>query len=119
MRSDKQFFEFLRRGGGRYALIALLGVVLLLLCGVGIEPTADATVQTEEERICEMCSLLDGVGECRVMLSRDGERVVAVTVLCDGADSVATRARITDMLSSFYGIGANRISVLKITDKKV
>lgn len=107
----------MRRGAGKYLLVALLGVALLLLCRA--ELTAQKPEQSEDEMISEMCALVDGVGNCRVMISREEERVVAVTVLCEGADSVAVRARITDMLSSFFGIGANRISVLKIADKKV
>lgn len=69
-----------------------------------------------EARLADMCSEIDGVGECRVMItySEDGESVYAVAVLCDGGDSVAVRERITELMVSLFGIGSNRISVLKI-----
>ncbi len=120
LRSENGFIDFMRRGGAKYALLLLvLGLALLLLCGGVGESESVATEPDEEARISEMCSLTEGVGECRVMLTYDGQgRVCSVAVLCEGADSVEVRRRITDMLSSLYGIGSNRISVLKITDKK-
>ena len=96
----------------------LIGVLLLIVCA-GFDVEKEETVD-EEVRIAEMCSMTEGVGECRVMLTYDSEgRVTAVAVLCEGADRAEVRRRITDMLTSLYGIGTNRISVLKISDKKV
>ena len=95
-----------------------IGVLLLIVCA-GFDGEKEETVD-EEVRIAEMCSMTEGVGECRVMLTYDSEgRVTAVAVLCEGADRAEVRRRITDMLTSLYGIGTNRISVLKISDKKV
>ena len=120
MRSEKGFFDFVRRGGLKYALPMLfIGVLLLVVCTGFDGEKAEETVD-EEARIAEMCSMTEGVGECRVMLTLDPDgRVTAVAVLCEGADRAEVRRRITDMLTSLYGIGTNRISVLKISDKKV
>ena len=119
MRSENGFVDFVRRGGLKYALPMLfIGVLLLIVCA-GFDVEKEETVD-EEVRIAEMCSMTEGVGECRVMLTYDSEgRVTAVAVLCEGADRAEVRRRITDMLTSLYGIGTNRISVLKISDKKV
>ncbi|MBO7197060.1 MAG: hypothetical protein J6V80_07065, partial [Clostridia bacterium] len=66
----------------------------------------------------QMCSLIEGVGECRVMITYDPdsreERVYAVLVLCEGADSASVRERITSSLSSVYGIGSHRIEIQKL-----
>ena len=63
-----------------------------------------------------MCSMTEGVGECRVMItySADGKSVYGVAVLCEGAESPEVRANVTELLASLFGIGANRISILKI-----
>ena len=112
--------DFVRGGGLKYALpILLVGVLLLIACA-SFDGEDMAEAMDEETRIAEMCAMTDGVGECRVMLTFDTDgRVTAVAVLCEGADRAEVRRSITDMLTSLYGIGSNRISVLKISDKKV
>ena len=47
--------------------------------------------------------------------NEDGD-VFGVIILCEGAESVTVRERLSDLLSSLYGIGANRISILKIRE---
>ena len=106
----------------KYALpILIIGVLLLIVCsGLGNGGAEATDAPDEEARIAELCAMTEGVGECRVMLTYDDVgRVSAAAVLCEGADRAEVRRRITDMLTSLYGIGSNRISVLKISDKKV
>lgn len=90
------------------ALLLLLGVILMLI------PTGSAEgARDEEARACEMCSAVAGVGRCSVMLGiKDGE-VVSAAVLCDGADSPSVESQIKELISSLYGIGYNRIAVIK------
>ena len=120
MRSENGFVDFVRGGGLKYALpILMIGILLLIVC-TSLDGEKVTETDDDEARISEMCSMTEGVGECRVMLTYDSEgRVTAVAVLCEGADRAEVRRRITDMLTSLYGIGTNRISVLKISDKKV
>lgn len=120
MKSDKSFAEFLRSGNRKslWALIFLFGVILIILGGVfssdGEENLGEAGL---EEQIAEICSATEGVGECRVMItySEGKDEVYAVAVLCEGAESTATRAKIVELVGSLFGIGANRITVLKIS----
>lgn len=89
---------------------ALVGVLLLLgTASLGSLPKEESGASEIEQ----LCSSIEGVGECRVMLSyaQDGRTVVAVAVVCDGGDSVTVRHRLTELLSSFYGIGYHRISI--------
>ncbi len=115
--SQNSFREFLSEKKNIW-LIALLalGLALILLSGLG---SADGKVETAgtEQRAAEMCSLMEGVGECRVMMTfypEDDSRVYAVLVLCDGADSLAVRDRITSLFCSLYGIGAHRVEIQKL-----
>ena len=70
-----------------------------------------------ETKVSQMCSSTDGVGNSRVMITykEDGE-VYAVAVLCEGADSIAVREKITGLVCSLFGIGAHRVSILKISE---
>lgn len=93
-------------------LIALALGLLLLFAGGRDDSTPYAAEEGLEERIGVACSTVEGVGECSVYIyfstddSRDkAERVESVIVVCEGADSVNVRLRLTEMLSSFFGIG--------------
>ena len=98
----------------------------MLLIGLSMIPadSADAERDEVEEKLKEMCSSLDGVGSCRVMVTyrvsekRYGQseerRVESVAVICKGADKVGVRAELTEMLSALFGIGTNRIHISKM-----
>jgi hypothetical protein len=64
-----------------------------------------------------MCSLIEGVGECRVMMTYrpDDEGVYAVLVLCDGGESVSVREKITSLFCSLYGIGSHRVEIQRLS----
>lgn len=101
-----------RRATAIIIAAVLLGLLLLLLPSLGTSGGADA----DSCDIEELCSSIDGVGECKILLSysEDGEDVVAVAVICEGGDRLEIRHRLTELLSSLYGIGYNRISVEKL-----
>ncbi len=94
-------------------LCAVLGVLLL---GVGRNDSSQSGTGTLEEETAALCSAVAGVGECRVMITyTDDERVYAVAVLCEGAESPSVRESVVSLASSLFGIGTNRISVLKLS----
>lgn len=116
LKSDSNLIEQLKANKSSLWLIGLLalGVVFILL-GSGVE-VAQPTVD-EESRVSEMCSLMDGVGECRVMMTYspdDDSRVYAVLVLCEGADSITVREKITSLFCSLYGIGSHRVEIQRL-----
>ena len=119
LKSDKSFFDFLRtqRGLWRVAIVLALGLLLILLSG-GLRSCSTDTMHSEvgiEERTAEACSSIDSVGRCRVMITYGEEGdVFAVAVLCEGAENDRVRADVVRLCTSLFGIGANRVSVLKI-----
>ncbi len=64
-----------------------------------------------------MCSMIDGVGECRVMINYGDNEVTAVLILCEGAESVKVRRDLTEAVCSFYGIGANRVEIFSLNEE--
>lgn len=119
LKSDKSFFAFLQKGGAARILPLLLVGILLFLVGSGFfskseEAEAPATL-SEEERLAEAIADVEGVGRCKVMTTEGaGGEIVAAVVLCDGADSPTVRLRLTELISSLYGIRSSRIAILKM-----
>lgn len=117
LKSVGEIREFLFGEGNRIWLVGLmlLGLILIL---IGNEQTGEknAVTQTEEMRATEMCAMMDGVGDCRVMMTYrpDSDEVYAVLVLCDGAESVSVRERIISLFTSLYGIGSHRVEIEKL-----
>ena len=118
---DKGFFKYVkeRKDVTKVVLVIALGLILLFL-GRGSDSVEMDGYGDTEERLAQVCSSVEGVGECEVMLyyspadSRTGEeKIESIIVICDGADSSTVRLRLTEMLSSFLGIGANRIRIEK------
>ncbi len=118
MKLDKSVRDFWRINGKRTPLLiaGLLAALLILLGSVGFGERGSGGEELEE-RVAEMCALTDGVGECRVMITytRDSE-VYAVAVLCEGADSALVRDKLTSMMCALFGVGANRVEILKIKE---
>ena len=114
LKSDNKFFELLKnKKTVAILLVALSGAVLIFISGKG-EITAAAP---ETDELTELCSSLEGVGECRTVINygKDGE-VLAVAVLCQGAEQIEVRSKLYKLISNLYGLGYNRISVLKISE---
>ena len=114
--------ELIGRRGVLFAALLLGLGLLLIFFGSGESGVADtAAAQTDEERLAELCSRMEGVGECYAYIffeEGDGYRSEdvpsGIAVVCEGGDSARVRARLSEMLSSLFGIGANRIRIEKL-----
>ena len=117
LKSVGELREFLFGEGNRIWLVSLmlLGLILIFI-GNNSSTEKTAVAQTEEIRVSEMCAMMEGVGECRVMMTYrpDSNEVYAVLVLCEGAESVSVRDKITSLFTSLYGIGSHRVEIEKL-----
>ena len=124
--SDNAFFRFLRgkKGSWKIAVLLIVGLFLLLIGTQGFAEK-DSVKETEDEsqRLAALCEAVEGVGECKVMITYSSvttgykataQKVESVCVVCDGADKIEVRKNLTELLSSLYGIGTNRIYIAKL-----
>ena len=124
------------KGKKKIALILLLvslGLMLIAISSIDSGGEVDSSDLSEykealEKRLEKLCSEVDGVGKCTVMVtfSRGEEntykgsqlteskppQVLGVTVVCDGGDRSEVKARLSQMLCALFDIGANRVAVL-------
>ena len=99
---------------GRYKYVLLVAAVglVLLLWPSGTQKTGGAGTEiTEEERLEQLLSAMEGVGQAEVLLSESGAAVV-----CQGADSVTVRLNITEAMRCYTGLGADRIVIFKMNE---
>lgn len=135
MKFENRFLSFIKEKKSVCAAALAAVLVLLLLLGTDSEKTveasgADSYGEMLEERVERLISDVDGVGRCKVMITFEcGERkiyegsrevgiipprVLAVTVLCDGAGRVSVVRSLTETLSEMFDIGTHKVRVLKI-----
>lgn len=100
-------------------ILAIALVIAAVICLVGVSDggDGDGSQVNGEERLEQLCSLVEGVGRCRAVIvyDEDGE-IFSVAIVCDGAESTEVRATLTEMITTLYGIGSNRISILKFNE---
>ena len=89
-------------------LILVLGLFLMLLPGGTRE---NSSPQEPDDRMQEILSRTEGVGEARVLISDTG-----VVVVCSGAENPQVRLDIIRAVGSYTGFGSDRITVLKMAD---
>ena len=119
MRSDKDFITFFKEvmRGKRLALFLFAAIfALLLIFYGGKNETEDVRADGVESTVGELCASVDGVGECivTVVYEDGGDRVYSVAVVCEGADDIRVRAGLTRLITKLYGIGANRVGIMKL-----
>ncbi len=126
MNSDTGFLAFLKskRTLLRLLLPALLGIILIAVAtGSGEENKASSGDELADS-VREFCESVEGVGECRVIITYTtvgdsyyqsaSKKVYAVAISCEGAKRVGVKANLTELVSSMFGIGTNRVSVLPL-----
>ncbi len=118
MKSDKgfsSFFESFKKGGAvKIGIIFALGIMLIVFSSLDVKGKEENKTD-EQERIALVCSEIEGIGRCEVMLNYSTlGRVESAVIVCDGADNVKVKERIVDLFTSLYGIGANRISIQRM-----
>ena len=92
-------------------VLVVLGIIVLAVLLIPARGSEKTEALGEEEKLEALCSRIEGVGECHVMVTyREGE-VYAVAIVCSGADDPKVRAKLVELVTSVYGIGANRVSI--------
>lgn len=121
-------------------ILCILGVVgLILACipaGSG-EAEIEKGAQSLEEyklslegELADMCKRVEGVGECKVMVSFEKgaenvykgslliesrpPKVLGVSVICRGGSSQSVKNELTGMFCALFDIGANRVAILEL-----
>ena len=123
---DKGFIKYIKghKDFAKIILILAIGLVLVFIGvgGGGDKEDSEGGISLEDQ-LSDLCSSVEGVGECRILIyySDVGTRyesikkAESVLVVCEGADSLEIRRELTEMLTSFLGIGSNRVRIERLS----
>ena len=135
----KKWMERLKGEKGLYLIVVLglAGMGLILLSqfwpagGDTSSANADVTYASElEERLTALVAGVEGVGECRVMITLESgteyvyttqtmlvtevlPKVRGVVVVCDGGDDQTVCDRVTEVITTALNIPKRRVCVTK------
>lgn len=107
-RKKSALSSFLSSPAGAAALAALaVGVVLIFFSGRSAESARP------EQSFSSLAASVAGVGECRVYLYPETGEVRSVAIVCEGADDDRVRTDLVRLAAATFGIGTNRVTVLR------
>ena len=116
--SGNAFLKHLKNKKEIVWVLLLLGLAVTLILFGSVGKSDAGTDDSYEARVADICNSIEGVGTCRVLIyygepaTRYSEKKVeGIVVVCEGAGSVDVRRRLTEALSSFFGIGSNRVII--------
>ena len=93
-------------------LIALLLVFAIYRVFFKKESSSEVYEATAlEERLSQILSRIDGVGNASVMVSEEEGKAVSAVIVFRGADSILTRIRVIDAASGALGIERDKVLV--------
>ena len=133
LRSDKAVKIIMVVGAVIMIMIALSGIGGINSGKSGNAPGYDLAgyERALEERLANILSDIDGVGDISVMVTLDtsekteygknsdmllsvtAPRVRGVIVVCDGGDSITVKEKVTEAVKGVFGINTAHISVTK------
>lgn len=100
-------------------VIALVAIfIYFITTGVGVEDTATQhTYSGGNELSRQVASVLcnvDGVGDCNVLITYDGDDINGVVVVAEGGDDTAVKIKIIDAVCALVDVKAEKIKIYKM-----
>ena len=98
--------------------ILIIAVALIIYSNVlgnkksSANVSTSASVMTDEEmRLASVLKTIDGAGDVSVMITKNGETVVGVIVIAEGAKDISVRLRLLDATATALGIEKSIVNV--------
>ena len=93
------------------AVVFIIAVALIIYSTVmtsksnGDTQTAVSTVMTtDEQRLSAILSNIDGAGKVETMITKQGDTVMGVLVIADGASDILVRVRLIEAAATALGV---------------
>ena len=100
------------------AVVFIIAVALIIYSTVmtsksnGDTQTAVSTVMTtDEQRLSAILSNIDGAGKVETMITKQGDTVMGVLVIADGASDILVRVRLIEAAATALGVEKKVVNV--------
>ena len=100
------------------AVVFIIAIGLIIYSTVstskssGGTQTAASTVMTaDEQRLSAILSNIDGAGKVEAMITKQGDTVMGVLVIADGASDILVRVRLIEAAATALGVNKQVVNV--------
>ncbi|MDE5601145.1 MAG: hypothetical protein K2J16_01450 [Clostridia bacterium] len=100
------------------AVVFIIAVSLIIYSTVATAKSKDSaqttvsTVMTaEEQRLSAILSNIDGAGKVETMITKQGDTVMGVLVIADGASNILVRVRLVEAAATALGVNKQVVNV--------
>ena len=119
----KEWMEKIRKGKG-WPLLMLLGLCMGFSVLLSINPEGQPLSTQEEKRIAQALSLIQGAGECRVILHYEKEAaafsqaqgLTGALIIAQGAEEIAVRLRLMQAAETLLGLAPSQVEIFPMED---
>lgn len=101
--------------------LKIMVVAIIIAIGLIIYSTIETTATTEstymdqeEIRLATTLSNIDGVGEVKTMITRNGDEISGVLVIAEGAENISVMLKLLDATATAMGVDKSIVEVYQM-----
>ena len=93
----------------------IIALALIIYSGVGdFQPSEVTYMDDEETRLATTLSQIEGVGEVKTMITRNGDEISGVLVIAEGAENISVMLKLLDATSTAMGVDKSIVEVYQM-----
>ena len=93
----------------------IIAIGLIIYSGVGDFQSSEVTYMDDEEtRLATTLSQIEGVGEVKTMITRNGDEISGVLVIAEGAENISVMLKLLDATSTAMGVDKSIVEVYQM-----
>ena len=93
----------------------IIAIGLIIYSGVGdFQPSEVTYMDDEETRLATTLSQIEGVGEVKTMITRNGDEISGVLVIAEGAENISVMLKLLDATSTAMGVDKSIVEVYQM-----
>jgi hypothetical protein len=93
----------------------IIAVGLIIYSGVGVNNSTQTTQMNDDEiRLATTLSQIDGAGEVKTMITRNGQEISGVIVVAEGAENISVMLKLLDATATVMGVDKSIVEVYQM-----
>ena len=93
----------------------IIAIGLIIYSTIETTATTESTYMDQEEiRLATTLSNIDGVGEVKTMITRNGDEISGVLVIAEGAENISVMLKLLDATATAMGVDKSIVEVYQM-----